>query len=60
LVEAEERSKEKLLVKEVGVIGNSSFGAEGFPLLPDPIVLFVGVFLSGVKDDSVVRSICMT
>jgi hypothetical protein len=64
-VEAEERSKEKLLVatahvKEVGVIGHSSFGAEGFPSSPDPIVLFVGVFLSGVKDDSAVRSICVT
>jgi hypothetical protein len=64
-VEAKERSKEKLLVatahvKEVGVMGDSSFGAEGFPLLPDPIVLFVGVFLSGVKDDSAIRSICVT
>jgi hypothetical protein len=64
-VEAEERSKEKLLVstahvKEVGVIGDSSFGSEGFPLSPDPIVLFVGAFLSGVKDDSAVRSICVT
>ena len=64
-VEAEERSKEKLSVaiaqvKEVGVIGDSSFGSEGFPLSPDPIVLFVGVFLSGVKDDSAVCSICVT
>ncbi len=64
-VEAEERSKEKLLVatahvKEVGVIGHSSFGAEGFPSSPDPIVLFVGVFLSGVKDDSAVHTFCMT
>jgi hypothetical protein len=64
-VEAEERSKEKLLVatahvKEVGVIGDSSFGAEGFPSSPDPIVLFVGVFVSGVKDKSAIRSICVT
>ena len=64
-VEAEERSKEKLLVaiahvNEVGVIIDPTFGSEGFPLSPDPIVLFVGVFLSGVKDDSAVRSIRMT
>jgi hypothetical protein len=64
-VEAEERLKEKLLVatahvKEVGVIGDSSFGAEGFPSSPDPIVLSVGVFLSGVKDDSAICSIYVT
>ena len=50
-VEAEERSKEKLAVvvaqvNEVGVIGDATSGAERFPSPPDPVVLFVGIFLS--------------
>jgi hypothetical protein len=50
-VEAEERSKEKLSVaiaqvNEVGVIGDATLGAEIFPSPPDPVVLFVGIFLS--------------
>jgi hypothetical protein len=47
-------------VKEVGVIGDASFGAEVLPSPPDSIVFFVCVFLPGVKDDSAVRSIRMT
>ncbi len=64
-IEAEERSKEKLLgataqAKEVGVIGDASFVAEVLPSPPDSVVFFVCVFLPGVKDDSAVCSMRMT